>query len=115
MPFNKRFELPAEKDKKIEALSRTLQHKIEEVLKADSLNRELTERMRRLEDTSDLNSRIAKEEYQTILKELNRTENAKNALSNEISALQNQLNQLISRANYLELENKALKEESLKV
>lgn len=104
-----------EKDKQIENLSRTLKKKIEEILRAEDLNRDLTQRLNKLQENSDLSSKIAREEFQNIQRELERTENLKESLAVEISELQSELDYLKSRANQLELENRALKEDSQKV
>lgn len=104
-----------EKDKQIENLSRTLKKKIEEVLRAEDLNRDLAQKMRKLQEDSDLTTKIAREEYNNLQREFERTENLKNSLAEEITELQEELDRLKSRANQLELENRALREDSQKV
>lgn len=104
-----------DREKQIDNLSRNLKKKIEEVFKAEDSNKQLQEKIQRLKEQSELTSKIAKEDYALLQKELNRTSNIKEALEKEVTEIESHLLSLKSKANHLEIENRALQEESLKV
>lgn len=109
------FQLPAEKDRIISNLTKTLKQKTEEILIVEDQNKQLAEKLQKIQETSGLASKIAKEEYLMLQKELQRTEDIKISLNEEIAHLQSNLDQVISKANNLELENRSLREDSLRV
>lgn len=114
-PTSPKAQTISEKDKQINNLSRNLKKKIEDVLRVEDLYKQTAEKMRKLQEQSDLNSKISKEEFLLLQKELNRTTDTKEVLENEIIEMQIHLDELKSKANELELENRALQEDSMRV
>lgn len=105
----------SDREKQIDNLSRNLKKKIEEVFRAEDANKDLAEKIQKLKVQSDLSAKIAKEDYSLLQKELNRTSNVKVALEKEVTDLESEMIKFKSKANYLEIENRALMEESIKV
>lgn len=105
----------AERDKTIDNLARNLKQKIADVLILEQTNKELREKLRKVDTTTKHTEIVAKEEYESILKELQRTNDGKEKLEADIRSLQQFLDTIKGKTLELESENSTLMKESYKV
>ena len=104
-----------EKDRTIDNLALNLKQKMGDVLRLEETNRELRDKLQRLESTAKQSESLAHEEYQNVVAELEKTNEGKQQLETEIQKLQEFMEELKGKTTELQVQNTELIQEAYKV
>lgn len=103
--FKKRLE---EKVRLIENLTRDLRVKNQELIKYESINHQMAEKLRNFQNQNRENVKIAQYEIDKLTRELETSLEAQHILEEAIESIKQELESLYQKANDLEFENKRL-------